>query len=555
MPVFLLPLLLPVSLFAADGRVVDPAGKPLRNVRVWPASVDEQGLAKGPRAVTGPDGRFEIPERILDPEVELSVCLDGYVPERVRPAWLDGPVVLRPASRITGKVTDPAGRPVAGARVQERFQLTQRKPVRTTFDPCRKDGGVAVSGPDGRFTLEGLEPGDYILSAHAPGWLRATSPAVHVPPAGTAEAPATALQAGAVVYGRVLDAQGKPAAGIKVYESGRSVYETGPATTVTDEEGRYRLTGVLPGRIRISAYDEDLGSGDFTPSVLPGENSLDLELTPRSDAYKAAARAKSPTVEVRGRVTGPHGEPVVSAAVWTHRLGDVPSRAGYTREDGTFSLRLEESIYRITVERPGYALTRLEALDVGTRPVEGVAIRMAKGIPLKGRVLLPPGQRTASVMLKSESISWLVPVARDGSFQGELGPGEWEIEAQVFSEDTSRRAQTRVVLEPGKPAPTPELELLVGEETLAGRFASGYNIQRGVRLVRKHPGGARFQAVPNRGGSDFTFDGMAPGPYTLQVYEACCNGRETIVDEQTVHLPAKEPVLIFVDAKTDAKTQ
>lgn len=546
MPLFLLALLLPASLLAADGRVVDPAGKPLSNVRVWPASVDVPGFAKGPSAVTGPDGRFEIPGPILDPGVELSVCLDGYVPERIRPAWLDGPVVLRPAARITGKVTDPAGKPLAGARVQERFQLLQRKPVNAPFDPCRKDGGVAVSGPDGRYTLEGLEPGSYILSVHAPGWLRATTAPVNAPPAGTAEAPVVALAEGAVVQGRVLDPQGKPAAGISVYEFGRNVYEQGPAKTVTDAEGRFRLEGVLPGMASIAAFDEDLGRADANLPVGRGESRLDLQLTPLDAALKAAAAARTelPKVEVRGRVTGPKGELVVSAAVWIQRLGDVPGRAGYTREDGTFSLRLAENVYRLTVERPGYARTRLERLDVGKQPVDDVAIRMEKGIPVQGRVVLPPGFRLSSVLVKSDSFSWLVPVSRDGSFEDELGPGEWEIEADLSRQESGRTATARVVLEPGKPAPDVVLDPALGEQTLAGRFVKGYNAQRGVRLVRRSPAGAELQALPPHGGDEFVFHDMAPGAYTLQVYEVCCNRQEKVVHEQLVSVPSGVPVLI-----------
>lgn len=550
MPLFLLTLLLPATLVAqVSGRVVDPAGKPLRDVRIWPASVDEETHAKGPRAVTGADGRFEIPERILDPEVELSLCLDGYVPERVRPAWFDGTVVLRPAARITGKVTDPAGRPLAGARVQERFQLLQRKPVNAPFDPCRKDGGVAVSGPDGRYTLEGLEPGSYILSIHAPGWLRATTAPVTAPPAGTAEAPAVALAEGAVVQGRVLDPQGKPAAGIQVFEFGGSVYEQGPAKTVTDAEGRFRLEGVLPGMARIAAHSEDLGRprAEATLPVSRDPSRLELRLEPLNPAPMSATRPESPTVEVSGRVTGPKGEPVVSAAIWIQGLGDLPSRAGYTREDGTFSLRLAENVYRVTVERPGYARTRVEYLEVGTRPTPptpGVEIRMEKGIPVQGRVVLPPGVRIPSVLVKSGSFLWRVPVSRDGSFEDELGPGEWEVEADFSRQESGRTAKARVVLEPGEPAPALVLDLALGEQTLAGRFVKGYTAQRGVRLVRRSPAGAELQALPSDGSDRFVFYDLAPGAYTLQVYEICCNSKAKVVHEQFVSVPSNETVLV-----------
>jgi hypothetical protein len=109
---------------AVEGIVVDEKGDPVKN-----AFVDNPGRRS---ARSGEDGRFEIFGVPPEGETTLRIFREGYLevflpirpqgPELIR----DQRVVLRPASSISGTVTDPNGAPIAGAvvvfRTQEAFQ-------------------------------------------------------------------------------------------------------------------------------------------------------------------------------------------------------------------------------------------------------------------------------------------------------------------------------------------------------------------------------------------------------------------------------------------------
>jgi hypothetical protein len=146
------------------GRVVDARGRPLAGARVWARSWKDQQLGGvppgGPAAVTGPDGRFALHR--FEPGI-LEVCRRGLSPVQLtpQPSTLNRIVLTPPPppSRISGRVIDDQGLPVAGAQVhlsstdpwailkvtQERHPCSRRKP----------DGElVTLSDQEGRFTFE-----------------------------------------------------------------------------------------------------------------------------------------------------------------------------------------------------------------------------------------------------------------------------------------------------------------------------------------------------------------------------------------------------------------
>ncbi len=84
-----------------------------------------------------------------------------------------GPITLKPAGWIAGKVTDAAtGKPVAGASVGAQFIERRRK--------MATDGwGQAVTDGEGKFVVGGLEAGVYnLILMGVPGRAHATARAV-----------------------------------------------------------------------------------------------------------------------------------------------------------------------------------------------------------------------------------------------------------------------------------------------------------------------------------------------------------------------------------------
>jgi hypothetical protein len=177
---------------------------------------------------------------------------------------------LKPATRLSGRVQDPAGKAVASAQVDLWSQQSAAfvNPVELATGPIRVAADGSFQTPDSLIAgstyrvvvrAPGMEPvlSDWVTMGAEPRTLR---PLV--------------LQALASVSGRVVDRQGQPVAGIEVFQSG-----DGPArtATVTDLDGRFTLGGYAPRPGFVFAH----GPGfRFTGRLIkPGQRDVALELT------------------------------------------------------------------------------------------------------------------------------------------------------------------------------------------------------------------------------------------------------------------------------------
>ncbi len=246
------------------GRVTDAAGgAPIAgalvrgNVLVWANRPEIFEKAAYQVARTDDDGRYRMQFAtqltMSGPQAgEDSLCVyvyaEGYAPrhEFVRPyvtaASTDfGSVdfALEPGSRITGKVVDADGQPLAGVRVEAQNGYSG---VIAYFGAM----GRTRSDRDGCFELwvskiqkdNQYAPRWYEFHKEAYGWAFGWD--VESNHLGEVTVPE-----GATVEGRVMNLEGVPVAGCPV--AARTMMWATVGTTVTDQEGRYVLTG-LPGK-------------------------------------------------------------------------------------------------------------------------------------------------------------------------------------------------------------------------------------------------------------------------------------------------------------------
>ena len=143
------------------------------------------------------------------------------------------------------------------------------KPIRgVTVTLTASDGPfmiVAFTADDGSFAFDGLAPGSYRLSAKKAAYLQAEFGAMRlgrpgkslVLTAGQKAATILRLTRGSVIAGKVNDSRGHPIVGAYVRvlslsaTSGEQVLATAkggvPVDVETDEFGRYRVYGLMPG--------------------------------------------------------------------------------------------------------------------------------------------------------------------------------------------------------------------------------------------------------------------------------------------------------------------
>lgn len=184
----------------------------------------------------------------------LCACASG-VRAQGQVAPTPTPERVKSKGSITGRVVGEDGQPVSGARV---FALASRG--------GNVNGDHAATGPDGAFKIEGLEAAPYGVTVYVPGNFDAAQleyergARVYYRPGDDV---LVRVMRGGVVTGRVTDASGEPAAGVRVNLvrvrtlEGAPVREFNrfmrPLERTTDDRGVYRSYGLLPGVYVVSA--------------------------------------------------------------------------------------------------------------------------------------------------------------------------------------------------------------------------------------------------------------------------------------------------------------
>jgi protocatechuate 3,4-dioxygenase beta subunit len=233
----------------------------------------------------------------------------------------------KPAGVIRGRILGPGGPPVRRASVQ-------------ILPP---GGGFrrAVSADiEGRYAFTDVAPGDYRVSAGKPGYLslefgqqRAfeSGTVITIKKGETLDRIDITLPPSGAISGRVVDASGDPVEGVGVqllqlqFAGNRRLLipVAGVGRRLTNDQGRYRLYGVPPGRYLVMAgltVDPPAQSAAILP---PGYTSTFAPDTPDPSAAKTVAVNLSDQIEgvdislarvaafrISGTVLDSHGAPL-----------------------------------------------------------------------------------------------------------------------------------------------------------------------------------------------------------------------------------------------------
>jgi RNA polymerase sigma factor (sigma-70 family) len=263
------------------GQVLDPEGKPVAGAKLHLAGSTANGPAPSPQATSGPDGRF----RLAIPRSELEKGAAGKAPPQVM-AVAEGHgcdwAAVRSAEKeltlrlvkdvpISGRIQDPDGKPVAGAKVMVTHVAAPKgEDLGTYLEVVRKgedykyafakswagplpgQAAVLTTGVDGRFKLAGVGR-ERVVHFHLEGPAIATADLAVMTRAAEKVGGVNGFSTGDL-YGASFDflavasrpirgvvrdkATGKPLGGV-------SVGAGSPSTrVVTDQEGRYELLGL-----------------------------------------------------------------------------------------------------------------------------------------------------------------------------------------------------------------------------------------------------------------------------------------------------------------------
>ncbi|AKT44147.1 carboxypeptidase regulatory-like domain-containing protein [Chondromyces crocatus] len=262
------------------GVVLTPAGEPAKGADV--RILDAPGEAREQRFVTDDQGAFSFtaPEDAL-----LEASHPDHAPGRARlelRAQTSRRLVLRLRPRteaqapetIGGRVVDAAGTPVVGATVSARWHQATVTP-----DGALHPGDTAITDEQGTFLLDGLDPGQYQLTAREGDRMAQPTQVASGTRDATLRLGGTGRIRGVV---RARDT-GKPVTAFSVVAArhlGPLARSTAAADSFFDASGAYEILDLLPGTYAVTATAAGhAASATATVDVTAGnEVSVDLTL-------------------------------------------------------------------------------------------------------------------------------------------------------------------------------------------------------------------------------------------------------------------------------------
>jgi hypothetical protein len=307
---------------------------------------------------------------------------------------------------IAGRVVTPLGQPVGGALVMISGNNQSR---------------MVMADADGQFDAGRFKYGDYQIQTGRSGYL---TPDPRVPPdGGTARTVhigadtrvhdlELVLARGSAVTGTIVDSAGEPFQGVLVralrlrQDNGRMIASGAALPRLTDDRGRYRVFGLLPGAYLIVASLDatERASGrsrapGFAPVYYPGTAHVESAQTVQVELNGVAAGvdftfAVSSTVRVTGTAVNAAG----SALTGRVALG-VSQRAGSVAAEPRFAQIQHDGSFELADIPPGdYILQALgdrapgvppefgsEYITVGETDPPPLEIKTTPGATLEGR--------------------------------------------------------------------------------------------------------------------------------------------------------------------------
>ncbi|MBN9687710.1 MULTISPECIES: carboxypeptidase-like regulatory domain-containing protein [unclassified Corallococcus] len=355
---------------SVEGRVVDTSGAPVEGILLSLSGNfgDGDDIDAGGARRSDATGHFVLDVKragtgelsVEDPSFQRQT-LAVRIPSR------DVVVVLDRGASVSGTVTDPQGLPLRGATVTLGTEAREDAP----YEEPRQ----TLTDEQGRFHLQGIAPGTYLLEAVVQGDLMDASVSQSITfQAREHRDVSLRMEAGRERSGIAVDGTGQPLADVVITasSSGDAVWQyhrsedEGPVGFRTGPDGRFTLRGLVASRYAVWA---DLPGYTFRPGRSQGGE-------PRADRgglWVDSSEAPLQLVlerngRLRGRVVAPGGQAVTSFQVKGADLHDSAQPAEWP--DGAFDLPFGMAgPATLTVEADGFmplerAVTLTEGVDL-----------------------------------------------------------------------------------------------------------------------------------------------------------------------------------------------
>jgi protocatechuate 3,4-dioxygenase beta subunit len=480
---------------------------------------------------------------------------------------------------VTGRVT------LKGEAARGVVVLLQSEEAMRAGD--RSPGSRMKTDENGRFRFAGLKAGRYTLAAIAPGFVTSSentfgsrAKAIELSDGENVENQEIALKRGAVITGRVTDANGKPLVEQNVeltrLDDRGQPLRAGPGfnpyANSTDDRGIYRIYGLQAGRYLVSAgFARREGSIMVTVNRTYYQRTYHPDTTEQSQAklvdvsegFEATgidikmAGAKK-TYDVFGRVVDADtGQPVAGVRMafgsltdGGKRIGGIGSFGNQTDAQGQFHIPgVLPGKYAVFANREQNSDLYSEPVlfEIGDEDVTGLVVKMRRGGSISG-VAVIEGTNDPAILSKLTQIEVFANVRSEelsspSGMRSNIGPdGGFALRGAPsgmarlnisFRAETPRFSILRIERDG---APQREgVQINPGEHVTGVRLVigAGTNIVRGqlnvtggalpegaILVVNAYRAGTEIVNGRSRqvdAGGRFVIEGLAPGEYDLKI--------------------------------------
>ena len=424
------------------GRVLDASSAPIDAASIFVRIRGHAGASQltnrttTRRTTTDRDGRFVVEALPVGDEVSLRVRTDEHCDVHHHIA-LDEPgrheiddVVLRRGTAVTGRVvaaeriargatdSEPMSaddddldvRPVVGASVRI-WQRAARAGAATSFmfGGSSVDAREVMTDATGRFRLDGLADGEWILEARHAAWKPGRRHAVHIRDAKGIDGLTVRLLQGLEIIGVVRDDAG-PLAGVSVASERIAMHLTDSLDTrldhrrtTTDENGRFTLRGLDDVEYELSVRRR--GYVDTWRRAVPSVKPLDISVarSGRVELLVVERESGRPIPSASARVLrsprGGFGATVEESSGVVLRGEEARRFLGRDAPGTLVATDLATEVVSLEVSAPGYAVHRLRDVAVASGETVEMRAELDPEIGLAGVVFDPSGRPRAGALV------------------------------------------------------------------------------------------------------------------------------------------------------------
>ena len=496
-----------------DGIIIDQRGMPAANAKIHLVLEDyNPQIYEGPgpnalKRVTTSDaeGHFVF-DNLPDGKYKIQAYLPGMFGVRTGSVYQGSRRVLEmdvePAARLSGRVVDSAGKPVAGAEVYPSASSRQNEIPKNWQVLWR-----TTSDSDGRFTLDPVYKDVWRVTVRAKGYAPAVSPEIQP---DTTDSTIVLTQGATVELRAVPQGTSGAVGGIPVSLRSREPLEL-VYRGVTDEQGCARLENVTPGVYAVVLKHERYIIADdgmrVTVDASPSPIRVELPL----------ARAAS----LSGRIFDANtGNGLSGVDVWSN------SSRATSGEDGTYTLAgLRDGPLEFHVATPEHyvAVPENNSILITLQPGEAVTghdFGYYKGVSIEGVVVTGDGKGVADAYVNAfgDSISKSVQTDGEGRFSlsGFTTGSTFRVSAVAGDEWVSEKLAEVQIPDGGVHG----LQIkVVAAASISGRasLSPGEPVRDGHVYARLRGDSQSNYSAHTGPGGLFQFPVVAPGTYELSI--------------------------------------